>query len=158
MRVLTIFSKAKHIDIFAMGDNLNIANMAAAGFIMVNKCPTVHSCVMMQYLQATAAPKDHVAFFISRTGENRMLLDIAELMKLAGNPILVITASSHSKLAMLGNAVFPVATAEMLEELGPYVFLTGAKYVVDTLFAVLMTRDFSHVRQTKQWLDKHFYY
>lgn len=159
MRALTILNKAEHIDFFAMDNNLDIANMAASGFIMANKCSTVHSMMTMQYLQATAAPRDHVAFFISRTGENRMLLDIAQLLKLAGNPILVITASPRSRLAALGNVVFPVATVKKMEELGPRVFLMGAKYVTDILFAVLMTRvDFSNARQKEQWLNKHFYY
>jgi hypothetical protein len=46
-----------------------------------------------------------------------------------------------------------------MEELGPRVFLSGAKYVMDILFAVLMTRvDYRSARQKEAWLGKHFYY
>ena len=113
----------------------------------------------MQYLQATGAPKDHVAFFISRTGENRMLLDIAHLLKLRGNSIILLTAAPHSSLASMAEVVFPVATVKSMEELGPRVFLLTAKYVTDILFAVLMTRvDYKNAQQKEQWLNKHFYY
>ena len=96
MRALHLLSKTEHVDFYAMDNNLDIANMAASSFIMANKCSTVHSAMTMQYLQATGAPKEHIGFFISRTGENRMLLDIARLLKLRGNPILLITASPDS--------------------------------------------------------------
>lgn len=159
VRALTIINKSDHVDFYAMDNNLDIANMAATGFIMANKCSTVHQAMTMQYLQATGAPKEHVAFFISRTGENRMLLDIAHLLKLRGNPIIVLTASTKSSLASLADVVFPVATVNSMEELGPRVFLLGAKYVMDILFAVLMTRvDFHSAQQKEQWLSKHFYY
>ena len=159
MRALAILNKTAHVDFYATDNNLDIANMAATSFIMANKCPTVHTSMTMQYLQATGAPKEHVAFFISRTGENRMLLDIAHLLKQEGNPIMVLTASPKSSIATLADVVFPVATVKSMEELGPRVFLSGAKYVVDILFAVLMTRvDYRSARQKEAWLGKHFYY
>ncbi len=159
MRALHLLSKTEHVDFYAMDNNLDIANMAASSFIMANKCSTVHAAMTMQYLQATGAPKEHVAFFISRTGENRMLLDIARLLKLRGNPILLITASPESTLASLADSVFRVATVKRMEELGPRVFLLGAKYVTDILFALLMTRvDLRNTLQKEEWLSQHFHY
>ena len=159
VRALAILNKTAHVDFYAMDNNLDIANMAATSFIMANKCSTVHPAMTMQYLQATGAPKEHVAFFISRTGENRMLSDIAHLLKLRGNPIMLLTASPQSSIAAMADVVFPVATAKSMEELGPRVFLLGAKYVMDILFAVLMTRvDYHRAQQKEAWLGKHFYY
>ena len=159
MRALHLLSKTEHVDFYAMDNNLDIANMAASSFIMANKCSTVHAAMTMQYLQATGAPKEHVGFFISRTGENRMLLDIARLLKLRGNPILLITASPESTLASLADSVFRVATVKRMEELGPRVFLLGAKYVTDILFALLMTRvDYRNTQQKEEWLSQHFHY
>lgn len=159
MRALHLLSKTEHVDFYAMDNNLDIANMAASSFIMANKCSTVHSAMTMQYLQATGAPKEHIGFFISRTGENRMLLDIARLLKLRGNPILLITASPESTLAGMADSVFRVATVKRMEELGPGVFLLGAKYVTDILFALLMTRvDYHNAQQKEEWLSKHFHY
>lgn len=159
VRAFAILQKTQHIDFYAMDNNLDIANMAASSFIMANKCSTVHTAMTMQYLQATGTPKEHVGFFISRTGENRMLIDIAHLLKLRGNPFLLITANQESTLASLADVVFPVASVKSMEELGPRVFLMGAKYVTDVLFAVLMTRvDFRNAQEKEIWLSKHFHY
>lgn len=159
VRAFAILQKTQHIDFYAMDNNLDIANMAASSFIMANKCSTVHTAMTMQYLQATGAPKEHVGFFISRTGENRMLIDIAHLLKLRGNPFLLITTNQESTLASLADVVFPVASVKSMEELGPRVFLMGAKYVMDVLFAVLMTRvDFHNAQEKELWLSQHFHY
>lgn len=159
VRAFSILSKTAHIDFYAMDNNLDIANMAASSFIMANKCSSVHPAMTMQYLQATGAPKEHVSFLISRTGENRMLIDIARLLKMRGNPVLLITGKKDSTLGSLADVAFPVASVKTMEELGPRVFLMGAKYVMDVLFAVLMTRvDFHNAQEKESWLSQHFHY
>lgn len=159
MRALAMLSKAQHIDFYAMDENLNIAQMAASGFLMANKGATVHPAMTMQYLSAAGMQKGHVGFFISRTGENRMLIDIAHLLRLRSVPRLLITSAPSSTLASLADVTFPVATIDTMEKLGPRIFLLGAKYVTDLLFAVLMTRlDFSDAKKKEQWLNGHFHY
>ena len=159
MRALALLSKAQHIDFYAMDENLNIAQMAASGFLMANKGTTVHPAMTMQYLSAAGMQKGHVSFFISRTGENRMLIDIAHLLRLRSVPRLLITSAPSSTLASLADVTFPVATVNTMEKLGPRIFLLGAKYVTDLLFAVLMTRlDFSDAKKKEQWLNGHFHY
>lgn len=159
MRALAMLSKAQHIDFYAMDENLNIAQMAASGFLMANKGATVHPAMTMQYLSAAGMQKGHVGFFISRTGENRMLTDIAHLLRLRSVPRLLITSAPSSTLASLADVTFPVATVDTMEKLGPRIFLLGAKYVTDLLFAVLMTRlDFSDAKKKEQWLNGHFHY
>ena len=159
VRALHLFSQTAHLDFYATDNNLDIANLAAASFIMANKCSTVHTALTMQYLQATGAPKDHIGFFISRTGENRMLIDIARLLAMRRQHMLLITAAPESTLASLVDVVFPVASVKRMEELGPRVFQLGAKYVTDILFAVLMTRvDYLNTQRKEQWLSRNFHY
>ncbi|WP_303690648.1 MurR/RpiR family transcriptional regulator [Megamonas hypermegale] len=159
LKALPLFSKSEHIDFYAMDNNLDIARIAAAGFIMANKCSSVNSSMTMQYLQATGGGKTHLGFFISRTGSNRMLLDIARLLKMKHTPIISITSNEHSELASLSDVTFTVATVKNMEELGPRVFLLGAKYVTDILFAMLMTRlNYNEAQQKEQWLSKNFRY
>lgn len=159
MRALAMLSKAQHIDFYAMDENLNIAQMAASGVLMANKGTSVHPAMTMQYLSAAGMQKGHVGFFISRTGKNRMLIDIAHLLRLRSVPRLLITSAPSSTLASLADVTFPVATVDTMEKLGPRIFLLGAKYVTDLLFAVLMTRlDFSDAKKKEQWLNGHFHY
>ena len=88
-----------------------------------------------------------------------MLIDIAHLLRMRDVPRLLITAAPSSTLTSLSDVTFPVATVDSMEKLGPRIFLLGAKYVTDLLFAVLMTRlDFSDAKKKDQWLSGHFYY
>ena len=88
-----------------------------------------------------------------------MLIDIARLLKMRGNPVLLITGKKDSTLGSLADVAFPVASVKTMEELGPRVFLMGAKYVMDVLFAVLMTRvDFHNAQAKESWLSQHFHY
>lgn len=158
-RAYHLLSQTKHVDFYATDNNIDIANMAAASFIMADKCSTVHPAMTMQYLQCTAVPKEHVGFFISRTGENRMLIDIARMLQLRGIHFILITSARSSTLAEIADVVLPVATVRTMERLGPRVFLMGAKYVVDVLFAVLMTQvDYHSAREKDSWLSQHFHY
>ena len=55
--------------------------------------------------------------------------------------------------------MLPVASVKKLEELGPRIFLAGAKYVVDVLFASLVAqKGLKDVSQRDNWLKLHFQY
>ena len=159
VKAMNYIRGAEHIDFYSMDNNRNIAQMAAESFIVVGKYSTVHTTTKIQYMQARNAPKTHLAFIISRTGENRFLIDIAKILKEKAITILLITANPNSTIAGLSTVVFPVKSNEKMEELGPRTFLTGAKYVIDVLFALLMINvDYEEAKRKEEWLSKNFYY
>ena len=159
VRAVNYLRSAEHIDFYAVDNNQNIAKMAAESFIVTGKYSTVHTTTKIQYMQAKNTPKHHLAFIISRTGENRFLIDIAKILHEKSITTLLITANQNSTMAGLSTVVFPVASNNKMEELGPRVFLTGAKYVIDVLFALLMIQaDYSEAKRKSDWLDKIFYY
>lgn len=159
LRALNYLSSAEHVDFYAMHANVNLAKIAAESFIMANKFSTVHSSMTMQYLQAYHVPPSHISIIISRTGENRMLLDIAKTLHKQKSPIFCITSQPKSTLANLAQVVFAVASSDTMEELGPRVFLTGAKYVIDVLFALMMSKiDYQEAKKKEEWLSKNFRY
>ena len=159
VRALNYISRAEYIDFYAMNNNLNLARMAAENFVMASKYSGVHSSTVMQYLSAYEVPKTHIAFFISRTGENRILTDIAKILKKQEVTIFSITAAGKSTLAGLSKVVFEVATSDKMEELGPRVFLTSAKFVLDVLFALLMSKkNYQEAKRRDEWLKQSFKY
>ena len=159
VRALNYISRAEYIDFYAMNNNLNLARMAAENFVMASKYSGVHSSTVMQYLSAYEVPKNHIAFFISRTGENRILTDIAKILKKQEVTIFSITAAGKSTLAGLSKVVFEVATSDKMEELGPRVFLTSAKFVLDVLFALLMSKkNYQEAKRRDEWLKQSFKY
>lgn len=159
VRAVNYLRYAEHVDFYASDNNQCIARIAAESIITAGKSSTVHSATTIQYLQARNSTRNHLAFLISRTGENRFLIDIAKLLKEKSIKILLITANKNSTIADLSTVVFPVASTDKIEELGTRVFLTGAKYVIDVLFALSMVQiDYEEMKRKSEWLDKIFYY
>ncbi len=142
VRAVYLLEQAEHIDFYAMDNNLYIAELASYAFLHAGKFSTVHPKGNVQYLQAVSSQKDHLAFLISRTGENRRLLEIAQLLKKRKCKLLLITGKKESSLAGLADEVLYAATEKKLNELGSFVFLGAAKYLVDILFSVLLARHY----------------
>ena len=104
-RALHHLRHAGHIGFYAMGDNMNLARIAASNFIMVGKYVSVHDSLSLQFLEAYAPPKEHVGMILSRTGENHLLKKIAGRLSDNGNPVICITAAPKSTLAGLASTV-----------------------------------------------------
>lgn len=156
---LNLIVQSQHVDFYATDDNINIANLASASLIMADKTSTVTYSIPQLYLLSTSASPEHLSFFISRTGENRMLVDMAHAIKNRGGKILLLTSEPDSSLGRLADQVLTVASVKKLEELGPRIFLGAAKYVVDIIFATLVARKGlgdAHVKE--KWLLNHFKY
>ena len=159
VKAVNYLRSAEHIDFYAVDNNQSVANIAAECFITAGKYSTVHTTAKIQYMQARNTPKSHVAFLISRTGENRLLIDIAKILNEKSIRTITVTANQNSTIAELSTMIFSVASTDKMEELGPRVFLTGAKYVIDVLFALLMVQvDYEEMKRKSDWLDKIFYY
>ena len=158
-RTLKLFEKAVYIDFYAMDGFRDFANRVADSFSLAKKYSTVHSSIPLQYLQAYKVPKNHLGFFISPKGENRFLIDIAKLLKRQSIPTILITAASDSTLANLVDEKFTAAIGEGVEDLGPLVFLTGAKFIADTLLETLvMQTNYQYAMEKESWLNENFYY
>ena len=138
VKAIEAIKAAGHLDFYATDDNYNIANLAASSLLMVDKSYSLTASVGQMYLMAASAPRSHLSIFISRTGENRMLVDMARTIRSKGGKILLITSETDTTLGGLADIMLPVASVKKLEELGPRIFLAGAKYVVDVLFASLV--------------------
>ena len=74
-------------------------------------------------------------------------------------PVILITATGNTTLEKLSQVVFETAATDKMEELGPRVFLTGAKYVIDVLFGILIARtDYSESKKKEEWLKSYLHY
>ena len=72
---------------------------------------------------------------------------------------ITVTANQNSTIAELSTMIFSVASTDKMEELGPRVFISGAKFVVDTLFALLMAKgNYQEAKRKEEWLSKNFKY
>lgn len=158
-RTMKLFKKAVYIDFYTVDGFGNFASRTAENFSLVNKYSTVNSSMSIQYLQAYSTPKDHLGFFISPTGENRFLIDIATLLKRQSVPTVLITSSQNSTLADIVDETFAVNIGDNVAELGISVFLTGANFVTDTILATLMTQEeYKNTLEKESWLNDKLHY
>ena len=159
VRAANYLSQAEYIDIYAMNMNLNLARMASESFIVAGKHCNVPPSIAEQYLLAYKVPKNHLAIVISRTGENSFLINIAKILNEQKVPVILITATGNTTLEKLSQVVFETAATDKMEELGPRVFLTGAKYVIDVLFGILIARtDYFEAKKKEEWLKSYLHY
>ena len=62
-------------------------------------------------------------------------------------------------LKITAEVVLPVVTASKLEELWTRVFWIGSQYVIDVIFAALLSRKgFKAVGERERWLRSNFHY
>ena len=157
VKAIEAIKAAGHLDFYATDDNYNIANLAASSLLMVDKSYSLTASVGQMYLMAASAPRSHLSIFISRTGENRMLIDAAHNIKARGGKMLLITGEKDSTLGRLADFVLVSASADRVEALGYRIWWACARYLVDMLMAAMITqRGLDSIGQRDEWLKKNF--
>ena len=142
VRTVHLIEQADCVDFYAIGNNKNLADLASYALLQTGKFSTTHHTTASLYMQAMATVKGRVGFLISRTGENKRLIDIAHELIKRDAKFILLTAEKHSTLARLAEETLAVAAADRCNELGSYGFLSGAKYMIDLLFGVLLTHHY----------------
>lgn len=158
-RVLKLFNQAEYIDFYVVDRCINFAGEIAESFLFANKKSTIHTSMPLQYLQAYRTPKNHLGFFISPDGENRLQADIARLLKRQSVPTVLITSSADSTLSKIVTEHFTVPIGTDIEDLGMLVFSVATKFVTDTLVTALIYQtNYKEAAEKYSWLNKKFFY
>lgn len=158
IKVLQCMTEAEHIDFYATDDNLNIARQAASNFIFMGKPCTVPLADSQMYFMFSNVTKKCFSILISRTGENRMLVDAAHNIKARGGKMLLVTGAKDSTLGRLADFVLVSASSDRMEMLGYRIWWLCARYLMDMLMAAMIAaRGLDSVWQREEWLKKNFF-
>lgn len=142
VRTVHLIEQADCVDFYAIGNNHHLCDLASYALLQTGKFSTAHHTAAALYMQAMATVKGRLGFLISRTGENKRLIEIAHELIKRDAKFILLTAEKHSTLARLAEETLAVAAADRFNELGSFVFLSGAKYMIDLLFGVLLTHHY----------------
>ncbi len=157
VKVLQYLMGAEHIDFYATDENLNIARQAASNFVFMGKSYTVPLTESQMYFMSMNVAKKHFSVIISRTGENRMLIDAAHNIRAQGGKMLLITGEKDSTLGRLADFVLVSASSDRVEALGYRIWWACARYLVDMLMAAMITqRGLDSIGRRDEWLKKNF--
>lgn len=142
MRIAARIHAAGQVDFYAFDNNVRLAQLACCHFMQIGKMALIDSSTNFQYAQALSSDKTHVAIILSRTGENKKLVRIAETLKARQAYSIVFTSSSKSTLASLCDEFIYVANTKQYLDLGYFIYSSGVKYLMDTLFSILMAQNY----------------
>lgn len=151
--ILTRLEKAEVIDIYAYDQNYALAQMAVYNFMQVKLPVVAYNSMNSQISSALLADKKHLAIIISRSGENRRLIRVAEILKRRGVHSVLLTVSPHSPLVSLCSEYVYIANATKFLDLGGMLFSVGVRYFIDTIFAMRLARRYDEIESFTDQFD-----
>lgn len=154
LRIVEYIEGAQAIDFYAFDDNVNIARIASSWFTYAGKHSFVSPAANQQILRALSSNDGSVAILISRTGQNKRLIKIAEILNERRVPSVVFTTDPNSSMVKLCNEFVYVANIEEFLDMGSIIFSTGVQYLLNVIFALLLARNYRTIRRNNDKFDK----
>lgn len=155
--VAGLVGRAASVDFFATDINAAVARYATHILCLAGKLCCVYESLDRSVYSAMALPADHVAFLVSKSGMDRSLLEVADVLRRRGVPTVAITASPNAPLAGRCAHVLEAFYFTRSERFGEMVFGTSCKYLYDTLFAMAYARDVGRVEGLARAYDVLYY-
>ena len=151
--ILTRMEKAEVINIYAYDQNYALAQMAVYNFMQAKLPVVAYNSMNSQISSALLADKKHLAIIISRSGENRRLIRLAEILKRRGVHTVLLTVSPHSPLVSLCSEYVYIANTTNFLDLGGMLFSVGVRYFIDTIFAMRLARRYDEIESFTDQFD-----
>jgi len=144
-QILAIAQKmkaAKIVGLYAFDQNHYLAQAAAYNLLQANCLTVCYDALNSQICQALGSDKNQLALIISRTGENRRLIEVMKILKKRGTHMVAITSAPKTTIARLADEYIYVANTYNYLDMGGMVFSVGVRYIFDMLFGALMYLDY----------------
>lgn len=140
--VAALLNEKRIVDIYASGINA----YSASEFAYLTNRLAIKTYTFednaMQFSQAMNADQKHCAILISHWGENKRLIKIATLLKKKEITTIAITGSTTSTLSKIVDHTLLIKTGNRFSDLGPIVFTTSIKYILNIIFGILFTLNY----------------
>ncbi|MEY8437796.1 MurR/RpiR family transcriptional regulator [Atopobiaceae bacterium 24-176] len=156
-QVASLIEGAAAVDFFATDLNAAVASYATHILCLAGKLCCVLDTLDRSVYSALVAPADHVAFLVSKSGMDRTLLEVADVLKGRHVPTVAITASPNAPLAGRCDHVLEAFYFTRSERFGEMVFGTSCKYLYDTLFAMVYAGSTERVEALARSYDALYY-
>ena len=96
----------------------------------------------------------HFAIFISHTGENGRLVEIAKILKERKTKILVITANKNSTLTEIADDYLFASAPKTFQEFLFPAFYSSVKYILDILWGIEFSMEYEKNIKLNKVYDK----
>lgn len=140
-RVIKLISQKKTIYFFAFDSNIPLLQTLQPFFMSVGKNCIIPSTDNTQFLQATIMDASDIAIIISKTGYNPRLVEVCKVLKARKVFTILITGGIRETLSRLVSETFYVSINDSFLDLGYFVFISSAQYVLFVLFGALYAKN-----------------
>lgn len=146
-RIACRMKKASVVDFYAYDQNADLASMAIYNLLQIGVPAAMHTAMNSQIAQAQYSDRTHLAFIISRSGENCRLIRVAEMLRARKTPIVLFSVSKNVPLVRFADEYIYVANTIEYLDFGGTVFSIGIRYVMDVLFSLVLAQDFQRIEK-----------
>lgn len=146
-RVADMMNAAGQIVFFGFDLNYYISQSTVYHLVRTGKPAVVYETVNNQVAKAVMFKKEDVAILISRTGENKNLIRISQVLKRKGAKIILLSASRDTSLDKLCDEFIYIANIIDYLSMGGVIFSVGCRYILDVLFGILFSKNYKSVEK-----------
>ena len=146
-RVADMMNAAGQIVFFGFDLNYYISQSTVYHLVRTGKSAVVYETVNNQVAKAFMFKKEDVAILISRTGENKNLIRISQVLKRKGAKIILLSASRDTSLDKLCDEFIYIANVIDYLSMGGVIFSVGCRYILDVLFGILFSKNYKSVEK-----------
>lgn len=134
-------SDGKRLDIYGLGNRYNVALKTCYKFQSIGVNAVAKNTLDFQHLISNKDNRKIVNFILSNSGENKALLEYAEILKKFNLYTCSITGLQSQELANLCDDAIFVDSGLSFKGVGSLFFQTSVEYVLDILYVTCILLD-----------------
>lgn len=146
-KIAKILNEAKQIVFFGYDLNYYIAQSTVYHLLQANKVAVAYETQNSQLAKALLVKNDEVAILISRTGENKRLIEIAKILKQKKVKMILLSGNRDTSLDKICDEFVYIANVTEYLNMGGVIFSIGCRYVLDVLFGILVSYNYKDVER-----------
>lgn len=141
-RAISMIRVAENIEIYGAGVCQTIARTTAFKFNSIGIESSASEGINEHHIMMHKDEKNKVAILLTFSGSNPYILSIAKYLKKVGYYIIGIGGNDHKELKRYCNDFIEIYTKEMILSLEILSSNTGMNYILDVIFASLLSQDY----------------
>lgn len=146
-RVFSLLSKSDKIEFYGFDDNLHMVKYHLSRLMSFGKQVIIHDSTNAQFFQAYSSGKHDVAIVVSRTGKNKRLLEIMDILKIRGSNTIVLTPDQTSPVAKNATEWIQVEDGLTSALIGNITFDTSLQYILNVIFILFHSENYENYKE-----------
>lgn len=144
-KAIQLFKQSTSIHLFAVSNNLLIAEEFRYNMERIRKTVRVHSRQGEGNYAATLMEPDECALVISYSGETETLMRVVNILKARKIPIVLITSIGENSMSSVADCVLRISSRERLySKIATFANDASITYVLDVLYSCMFKQDYKN--------------